>query len=1110
MKPMKLTMRGINSYRTEQTIDFEQLTSSGLFGIFGPTGSGKSSILDAITLALYAKLPRSTKNFININEKTASVSFLFSITTTETHRYLVERSFRYHGEKETATVRNISGRLLDVTGETPEVLADRPTEVTQECTALLGLTSDDFMRTVVLPQGQFSEFLKLKNIDRRKMLQRIFHLEKYGLEMTQKIASARQKQDLLLSNLEGQLNVYEGVTSEQLQSLTKQLQIVSGQTKKLSAEVKTAENAFREADELRTLLNEYEPLKKEFDVSTKKVPYMEEREKQLEISKKANQIRPFAEQEAKASSDFEQAVASLQTAKVELSHFLSDYEKLEEERNQIQKEYTDKLPYFVSEEGKLQTAISQIATIENWSQKKAFLEQTLKEQNALLETDTKRQQQFLKENSHYLKEIENLEAEAESIKPQPEQIRALEKGHAMEETYREKRRIYEKSQSRFSEKQQQQKAEKKKLEQLCIQLSALIKIVSKQQQDFSIALEKALNLQEKRRTDREQIFQTMDELRNQNLASILRNQLKEGQICPVCGSLHHDMEAVQNHAPENDAQIQTILNEYQSRLDELDREEKNALTEISGLEKQISLLETSLRLIPKFQEEEFCPDLSGIIDELDSFYPEKMTVDETSQLIQNTVSNYTTLRGSYLQQQNASIEEKQHLQEEFALLQSSGQHILDLRSHWQIENFTIALEEKQKQEVKYQKLQKEIKELRQKAEKNDEKSKALSENILRLSQQISSCKSDINSHTAFIKEQWEKFPSGLSKNADFSLLLTKLQAERKDLEVKQKSLEEKYQKDSTLLLQKKEQVSAADSREKSCFSYKKESSERLLTELSRMNFASDTNLASLYLSEKEIVDETAELENFKYNLAQIRERLQYLEGKRQNRTLTTNEWKKYKETYETTKQCFEKSQQEEALLVHQLETCKIQLNQKEKLLKEQKTAVHKRGLIRQLEQLFKGNAFVEYVAQSRLKYIAAEASSILSSISNGNYALEVNDATEFIIRDNKNGGILRPCDTLSGGETFITSLSLALALSSVIQLNGTAPLELFFLDEGFGSLDDDLLDVVMTSLERLPNKRRSIGIITHVEAIQSRVPVKLIVTPSDISQNGSSIRLEYS
>ena len=116
--------------------------------------------------------------------------------------------------------------------------------------------------------------------------------------------------------------------------------------------------------------------------------------------------------------------------------------------------------------------------------------------------------------------------------------------------------------------------------------------------------------------------------------------------------------------------------------------------------------------------------------------------------------------------------------------------------------------------------------------------------------------------------------------------------------------------------------------------------------------------------------------------------------------------------------------------------------------------------------------------------------------------------TEFI--DNKNGGAIRPSDTLSGGELFITSLSLALALSSSIQLNGAAPLEFFFLDEGFGSLDDDLLDTVMNSLERLQSKKRSIGIISHVETIQARVPLKLLVTPSDLSQKGSQIRLEYS
>lgn len=83
--------------------------------------------------------------------------------------------------------------------------------------------------------------------------------------------------------------------------------------------------------------------------------------------------------------------------------------------------------------------------------------------------------------------------------------------------------------------------------------------------------------------------------------------------------------------------------------------------------------------------------------------------------------------------------------------------------------------------------------------------------------------------------------------------------------------------------------------------------------------------------------------------------------------------------------------------------------------------IPQKDMIKELEQLFKGNAFIEYVAQSKLSYIAREASVILSKISGGSYALEINDSAEFIIRDNKNGGAVRPSDTLSGGELFITS-----------------------------------------------------------------------------------------
>ena len=79
----------------------------------------------------------------------------------------------------------------------------------------------------------------------------------------------------------------------------------------------------------------------------------------------------------------------------------------------------------------------------------------------------------------------------------------------------------------------------------------------------------------------------------------------------------------------------------------------------------------------------------------------------------------------------------------------------------------------------------------------------------------------------------------------------------------------------------------------------------------------------------------------------------------------------------------------------------------------------------------------------------------------------------------------RQTATLSGGETFVTSLALALALSAEIQLKGTAPLELFFLDEGFGSLDDMLLDIVMESLEKIHNRHLKVGIISHVESVKA-------------------------
>ncbi|RUA07415.1 MAG: SMC family ATPase, partial [Fusobacteria bacterium] len=159
-------------------------------------------------------------------------------------------------------------------------------------------------------------------------------------------------------------------------------------------------------------------------------------------------------------------------------------------------------------------------------------------------------------------------------------------------------------------------------------------------------------------------------------------------------------------------------------------------------------------------------------------------------------------------------------------------------------------------------------------------------------------------------------------------------------------------------------------------------------------------------------------------------------------------------------------------------------------------------------KLFKGNAFVEYLAIGKLKNITIHASKRLEKITNGRYGIEVGEDGSFLIRDNFNGGVKRRAATLSGGETFLVSLSLALALSNQIQLKGKTNLEFFFLDEGFGTLDTSLLDRVISSLETLKeDEKLKVGIITHVEELKERVPRRLEVLEAIPGERGSKVIL---
>lgn len=160
-------------------------------------------------------------------------------------------------------------------------------------------------------------------------------------------------------------------------------------------------------------------------------------------------------------------------------------------------------------------------------------------------------------------------------------------------------------------------------------------------------------------------------------------------------------------------------------------------------------------------------------------------------------------------------------------------------------------------------------------------------------------------------------------------------------------------------------------------------------------------------------------------------------------------------------------------------------------------------LCEELKKILKGNAFLEFVASEYLQEISSSASDTLSELTGGRYYLRY-EGKEFKVADNFDGGNLRTVMTLSGGETFLVSLSLALALSKAICLKSSRPIEFFFLDEGFGTLDSGLVDTVMDTLGKL-GKDFSIGLISHVEELKRRIERKILVTAATKTE-GSQVR----
>lgn len=1018
MRPLKLKLTAFGPYKETEVIDFNDLQGNRLFVISGSTGSGKTTIFDGISFALYGAASGSDRSETrNLRSDFADdavhtcVEMEFEIHN-QMYRILRQMGHVKKGNK-SPTGERYEFFEIHEDGEKPCVERQIVSEINRRVEEILGLTQNQFSQIVMLPQGEFRKLLTSETDNKEEILRRIFKTEPYkmiserlkqkrdaakdafGLEEQvlhshlRSVVSALPERESELFDVLGreQRNIHQILSALELETAFYKERITADRIRYESLYNKHKEKweGYHEAKKWNGRFDEKAEKERRYNRLTEQLPAIAEKERAVQQAERAGFMAAI-----------ENLYRELQTNETEKHQLLQRATEAEQlaKRTKVQAEQG-----FLEQQGRsaersaaqdnvlrLQQLLPQVQELAAKEKELAILKGAAQDSEQRLQTKEKELAAKKADKKLVAERVDGLEKQAEGFDSKPEELRVAE----------DRLRVAKELMAMQSEMDSQREDAAQK----------------------ETAYGNALTT-----------YKEIEEGWFANQAHLLAGQLKDGEACPVCGSHEHPMK---QQGAEEPTVSKEQLDQEKSRLDALDGHYRNAAARIVSLEEQWSRKQAEAK--------EQGIEAEDTVKEAVDLEQLQTKLKEDVQILQKWKAE---LRDSKVKLANLAQETEESEQSRAHLLTETN----DKKSAFESAQAVLA-----------EKLASIPEEMR---------SLAVLEQEIR---QAISTKEDLEKIWNEAQEQFQKTKERLASAA---MALQHSQKAAEEMTAKRQKAELDFQQ----ALQKSEfETEAAYQRAK----MRDSEMEEMKQQITRFNQDRHT-LGQQILELTELLDGRKN-----EDLSQAEAELEQLKTDYEQALAQLNHSKEY-------------CSKGEALIVQITEAVERAAEAEAQL-----------NRVADLHDMIRGQnslkiSFERYLQIEYLEQIIQAANERLRNLSNGQFYLIRSDRQEARGKQSGLGldvydsytGQTRDVKTLSGGEKFNASLCLALGMADVIQsFQGNVSIDTMFIDEGFGSLDEESLNKSIETLIDLQKSGRMIGVISHVQELKAAIPAILEVRKS--------------